>query len=220
MTMGLNLDELKKLAPWKKGLIVFVVCLLVGYLDYMYFLQGIIDSQISLREKLSDMEPQIVAREKVASQIGKYRRDVENLNATFSRALLKLPNQREIASLLNSIVLSGRQTGVNFLLFEPVAAPRPVPDAKAAAPVKADKKGEKTSPEEPRKFYDEILVSVKLSGTFHNIISFFGKVAELSRIVNIENVAIADAKPINGGKMIVVASFTMKTYKFVDRERK
>lgn len=212
--MDLNLDDLKKLSPLKKGLAVFVFCLLIGYFYYMYFLQGIVESQFTLRAKLDEMQPQIAARQKVAAQIGRYKKEVEQLNAAFSTALLKLPNQREIAGLLASVVLSGREAGVNFLLFEPAPPPKPVPEVKTA------KKGEKPPPEENQKFYDEIPVSVKLSGTFHNTVSFFAKVAELSRIINIEEIAIADAKPLNGGRMNVVTSCTMKTYKFVDRGKK
>jgi type IV pilus assembly protein PilO len=219
MTMDLNLDDLKKLSPLKKGLLVFVFCLLIGYFYYMYFLQGIIESQFTQRARLDEMQTQIAAKQKVAVQIGRYKKEVEQLNSAFSTALQKLPNQREIAGLLASVVLSGREAGVNFLLFEPTPPPKPVPEAKTATE-KTAKKGEKPQPEAPQKFYDEIPVSVKLSGAFHNTVSFFAKVAELSRIINVEEIAIADAKPLNGGKMSVVTSCTMKTYKFVDRGKK
>jgi type IV pilus assembly protein PilO len=125
----------------------------------------------------------------------------------------------EIAGLLASVVVSGREEGVNFLLFEPSPPPPVVPSAKTPAQVKA-KKGEAAKPEEPQKFYDEIPVKVKLSGTFHNTVSFFAKVAQLSRIVNVEDVEIVPTKQDKGGKMRVLTSCTMKTYKFVDRGKK
>ena len=217
MKVDFNLDDLKKLSPVVKGLIVFVFCLLIGYFYYMFFLQGIIAGQMSLRAKLTEMEGQIATKEKAAAQIGKYKKEVEQLNAAFSTALLKLPNQREIAGLLASVVLSGKEAGVNFLLFEP-KSPAPLPPAaKAAPPAKPPQKGAPAQPVEPPKFYDEIPISVKLSGTFHNTVSFFAKAAKLSRIVNVEDIAIAEAKPASGKTMTVTTSCTMKTYMFVDR---
>ena len=218
--MDFNLDDLKKLSPLVKALIVFVFCLLIGYFYYMFFLQDIIAGQISVRAKIAEMESQIAAKEKAAAQLGKYKKEVEQLKAAFSTALLKLPNQREIAGLLASVVLSGKEAGVTFLLFEPVPPPPPAPVVKEKSPAKGDKKDPKAMPEAPPKFYDDIPVKVKIAGTFHNAVAFFAKVAALSRIVNIEDIAIAEARPAGGQQMKVVISCTMKTYKFVDRGKK
>jgi type IV pilus assembly protein PilO len=217
MNVDFNWDDLKKLSPGKKALIVFCFCLLLGFLYYIYFLQGIISSQVSLRTKLADRESQIAAKEKVAAQIGRYKKEVERLTVDFNTALLKLPNQREIAGLLASVVLSGKEAGVSFLLFEPKPPAPAVPAATAAPPAKPDKKGAKSKPEEPLPFYDEIPITVKLSGTFHNTVTFLAKAATLSRIVNVEDMTIGEAKPEKDGKIKVITSCTMKTYKFVDR---
>lgn len=217
MKVNFNLDDLKKLSPALKALIVFVVCLLLGYFYYMYFLQNIIAGQISLRTKLAEMESQIATKEKVAAQIGKYKKEVEQLTAAFSTALLKLPNQREIPGLLAAVVLSGKEAGVRFVLFEPKPPAPILPVAKAASPPKPAQKGAPAQPVEPPKFYEEIPITVKLAGTFHNTVSFFAKAAKLSRILNVEDIAIAEAKPANGREMTVTTSCTMKTYMFVDR---
>lgn len=215
--MDFKLDDLKKLSPMIKALIVFVFCLLIGYFYYMFFLQGIIAGQISLREKLTAMESQIATKEKVAAQIGKYKKEVEQLNAAFKTALLKLPNEREIPGLLAAVVGAGKEAGVNFLLFEPKPLAPPPP---AAPPAKAEQKGAPAKPAEPPKFYEDIPITVKLVGSFHNTVSFLAKVAQLSRIVNVEDIAIAEAKPAKGKTMTVTTSCTMKTYMFVDRGKK
>ena len=217
--MDISIDDLKKLSPMMKALIVAVFCLLLGYFYYMFFLQDMIAKQISLRQKLADMQTQIAQKEKVAAQLAKYKKEVSELNESLKIALLKLPNEKEIAGLLASVVLSGKSAGVDFLLFEPKAPPVTPPVAQAA-----QKKSPKTpaaKPAEPQKFYEEIPIDVKLSGSFHNTASFFAKVAKLSRIVNVEDIEIAEAKKaVKGGGMVVKTSCKMKTYMFVDKGQK
>ncbi len=219
MKVDFNVDDLKKLSPVKKALIVLVLCLVLGYLYYMYFLQDMINRQMQVRAKLTELQSQISEKEKVAAQLGRYKKEVAQLQIAFGTALLKLPNQREIGGLLASVVDAGRGAGVNFLLFEPARpipppAPVPPPTAKAAG------KGSPAKPEEPQKFYDEIPINVKITGAYHNTAAFFARVAQLPRIVNIENITIADAKPDKNRRMTVITSCTMKTYKFVDRGKK
>lgn len=221
MTMDFNLDDLKKLSPVKKALIVFVFCLLLGYLYYMYFLQDIITGQIETRAKLTEMQEQIAVKERAAAQIGRYKKEVAQLHADFNIALMKLPNQREIAGLLASVVDAGRGAGVQFLLFEP-ARPAPVaaPVKPAAPPAKPGGKGAAVQPEAPPKFYEDIPINVKVSGSYAKTVSFFARVAQLPRIVNVENITIAEAKPDKNRQMRVTTSCTMKTYKFIERGKK
>jgi len=218
--VDLTLDSLKKLSPGMKALIVVVVFLLLGYLYYMFFLQDMIAKQISLRTKLADMEHQIAQKQKAAAQLVKYKKEVAELGESLKIALQKLPNEKEIAGLLSSVVLSGKSAGVNFVLFEPKAPP-PKPQAAQAKP--AGKKDPKAlvKPAEPEKFYEEIPIDVQLSGPFHNTVSFFAKVAKLPRIVNVEDIEIKDAKAVKGTqKMVVKTSCRMKTYMFVDKVKK
>jgi len=228
--MDFNVNDLKKLSPRIKALIVFVICLLLGYLYYALFFQAILKKQASLTTKLTDMQQQIVEKERVVAQLGRYMREIEALKQSFTVALLKLPNAREIAGLLASVVLSGEEAGVNFLLFEPTPPPPKAPEAKPGAPPKpadakappakpGDGKDPSGKPAVPEKFYDEIPIKVQLTGSFHNTVSFYAKVAKLPRIVNVEDIAMADAKDVQGKGWIVKTSCTVKTYMFVDRKQ-
>lgn len=218
--MDISIDDLKKVSPAMKALIVAVFCLLLGYFYYMFFLQGMIAKQMSLTTKVADMESQITQKEKVAAQIGKYKKEINELTESLKIALLKLPNEKEIAGLLASVVLSGKTAGVDFLLFEPKTPPAPPPVAQPKAAQKKDPKAPAAKPAEPEKFYEEIPINVKLSGTFHKTVSFFATVAKLPRIVNVEDIEIAEAKALKGGGMIVKTSCKMKTYMFIDRGKK
>ncbi|MEI7673008.1 MAG: type 4a pilus biogenesis protein PilO [Deltaproteobacteria bacterium] len=229
--MDFNVNDLKKLSPRIKALIVFVICLLLGYLYYMLFFQAILAKQTALNTRLMDLQQQIVEKEKVVAQLAKYIREIDALKQSFTVALLKLPNAREIAGLLASVVLSGEEAGVNFLLFEPTPpapkTPEVKPGAPAAKPADAkappakpgDAKDASGKPAVPEKFYDEIPIKVQLTGSYHDTVSFYTKVAKLSRIVNVEEIAMADAKDVKGKGWMVRTSCTVKTYMFVDRKQ-
>ena len=222
--MDINVDDLKKLSLKMKALIVFVICLLLGYFYYMFFFQAILAKQMTLDAKLTEMQQQIVEKEKVVAQLDRYIREVNLLKESFKLALLKLPNAREIAGLLASVVLSGEEAGVNFLLFEPkppeikIGAPVKPADAKAPPAKPADAKAPPAKPAVPEKFYDEIPIKVQIAGSFHNTVSFYAKIAKLSRIVNVEEIAMGDAKDVKGKGRIVRTSCTVKTYMFVDNK--
>jgi type IV pilus assembly protein PilO len=227
--MDINVDYLKKLSLKMKALIVFVICLLLGYFYYMSFFQAILAKQTALDAKLTEMQQQIVEKEKVVAQLDRYIREVNLLKESFKLALLKLPNAREIAGLLASVVLSGEEAGVNFLLFEPKPPEPKPPEVKQGAPTKpadakappakpADAKASPAKPAVPEKFYDEIPIKVQIAGSFHNTVSFYAKIAKLPRIVNVEEIAMGEAKDVKGKGRIVRTSCTVKTYMFVDKK--
>ena len=223
--MDLNVDALKKLSLKIKALIVFVICLLLGYFYYALFFQAMLAKQTAFDTKLAELQQQVVEKEKVVAQLDRYIREINALKQSFTLALLKLPNAREIAGLLASVVLSGEEAGVNFLLFEPKppevkpVVPSKPTDAKAPPAKPTDPKAPPAKPAAPEKFYDEIPIKVQIAGSFHSTVSFYAKIAKLSRIVNVEEIVMADAKDVKGKGWVVRTTCTVKTYMFVDRKQ-
>jgi type IV pilus assembly protein PilO len=86
-------------------------------------------------------------------------------------ALSELPNDREIPTLLTSIASMAKDNGLEVLRFKP-------------------------GKENPKGFYAEVPVELKLVGSFHQVAMFYQAVSNLSRIVNIGNLNIA----VSGGK--------------------
>jgi len=217
--MDLDVDSLKKLSPRMKALIVSLICLLLGYFYYMFFFQALLEKKMTLGAKLTEMQQQITEKEKIVAQLDRYIREVNALKESFKVALLKLPNEREIAGLLASVVLSGEKAGVNFLLFEPKAPEPKPPEVKpGASPIPAAAKAPPAKAAVPEKFYDEIPIKVQIAGRFHDTLSFYAKIAKLPRIINVEDITIGDAKVSKGKGRIVRTSCTVKTYMFVDRK--
>ena len=69
-----------------------------------------------------------------------------------------------------------------------------------------------------RNFYAEIPLKIEVTGPFHNVGTFFDKVSRLSRIVNIGNVKMTEAKAAKtkSDTVILKTSCTATTYKFIE----
>lgn len=213
--MAISLEDIKKLSPKAKALIVFLAYMILGYFYYFYFLQATLEKMSALDTKVTELQQQVVEKEKVVAQIDRYIREVKALRETFNAALLKLPNRREIPALLASVALSGREAGMEFLLFEPKPPEKKAPEPKPGTPPKP---GQPAKPAVPEKFYEEILVRVQIAGSFHNTLSFFEKIGRFPRIVNVEQIDMGESVDVKGSGRIVKTSCIVKTYMFVDKK--
>ena len=220
--MAMTLDDVKKLSPKYKALIVCLIYIVLGYFYYFYFLQADLEKRGTLQAKLQELEQQVSSKERLAAEMGKYSKGVDTLKGEFKAALNKLPVRKEVPELLHAVALSGKTAGMSFILFEPQATvKKPIGGKKEEGekpPEKkpADAKGQPAKPAEEEEYYEEIPVKVVINGGYRNTAVFFEKVAKLPRIINIEDISMGDAKPVKG-KQLLTASCIIKTYMFVQK---
>ncbi|NNF99082.1 MAG: type 4a pilus biogenesis protein PilO [Desulfobacteraceae bacterium] len=124
-----------------------------------------------------------------AKMLDSYRKKMADARERFEEVRKALPEKEEIPSLIASISQSGRDAGLDFLLFQPNA-------------------------EISKDFYAEIPVSISVTGNYHEVAVFFNKVANLSRIVNIDDILIKPQNKESGGDLST--SCTAITYKFIE----
>ena len=215
--MAITVNDIKKMSPQAKALVIILIIFAIGYLYYFYFLADVLTRKAQIESELETIKMQIAQKEKIVLQLDQYIAEVEALEDNYKIALLKLPDQREIPGLFHSVALAGKDAGVEFALFEPRAAvPQTLDKPEAAAAKSKDKKG---VPEpEPEPFYEEIPVKVTVTGHFQSIVHFFEKVAKLPRIVNVSDISMGDRKDVKGRGTVLTASCTVKTYMFVDKK--
>jgi type IV pilus assembly protein PilO len=209
--MAITAEDLKKLSPRMKAAFVLIACLLVAYFYYVFYLQSALEKKGILENKLSDMQQEIVEKKKIADKKDKYIADLKRLRETFKVALTKLPEKKEIPGLFESVSLAGRNSGIDFLLFEPMPVIEPVGSENIDGKLKP----------ENEKFYIDIPISVKVSGSFQNTMEFFDKVSKFPRIINIENLALGqeDRNAKKGKENEVITTCVIKTYMFLDKEK-
>ncbi len=140
-----------------------------------------------LDAELATVTKDLEVAKRNAAQLEDFKKQMAKAQAEFNLAKNKLPEDKEIPSLLASISQSGQDVGLEFFLFAPGA-------------------------EVLRDFYAEIPVSINVRGTYHNAAVFFDKVAGLPRIVNIRNLKMT---PLKGSNKLDTTC-TAVTYKFVE----
>jgi type IV pilus assembly protein PilO len=219
--MAITLDDIKRMPPKRKALIVFMIYLLIGGVYFSIIMQPSIQQKGTLEAKLSDIEAKVVEQDRIAAQKDKYAKEVDALRETLKLALTKLPDQREIPGLLYAVAQAGKDAGIDFLLFEPKQSEKKPQDTQQAGVKPADKKAADTKgapakqPED--QFYEEIPVKVTVSGNFHSTVVFFEKVAKLPRVINIEDITMYPGKEIKGLGRPINTSCVIKTYMFVEK---
>lgn len=129
-----------------------------------------------------------LSKKKEAVNLDEYRKQLAEIDRAFGALLRQLPNKAEMESLLVDINQAGLGRGLQFELFRPGA-------------------------EVMRDFYAELPITVRVTGTYHDLGAFAGDVAKMPRIVTLNNMNIAGGKD-SGLVMDAVAT----TYRYLDEE--
>jgi len=190
--VAITLETIVKLSKAKK---IFILVVLLGGILGIYFYSFYIPQHETLQKKKAEMEVlerQVRELRIVAANMKRFQEEVAKLREELKLAVSQLPTSKEIPSLLASISNLGTDSGLEFLLFRPM-------------------------PEINRDFYAEIPVEIKVKGNYHQVALFFDKVGKLPRIVNINAVAMENAKE-TAGSWEIQTSCTATTFKFIERE--
>jgi type IV pilus assembly protein PilO len=185
------IERIEKLSRAQRVLIYVCTFLLLcggfGYFSYWPKFQRLEE----LNTEFQELDNKLMIARKTATQLPKLRQELAEAEARFKTVQRALPEKEEIPSLLTSVSQSGRDLGLEFLLFEPKA-------------------------EVNREFYAEIPVSIRVQGSYHGVGLFLDRVAHLPRIVNILDINMAPGAKKTGTGGGLVTSCTATTYKFVE----
>jgi type IV pilus assembly protein PilO len=121
-----------------------------------------------------------------AVNLEEYQKQLAEINRSFGALLKQLPNASEMEALLVDINQAGLGRGLQFELFKPGA-------------------------EQTRDFYAELPITIKISGSYHDLGAFTGDIAKLPRIVTLNDIDVATAK--DGG---LAMSAVAKTFRYLD----
>ena len=190
--MDPRLEKILKLPTRQKFALLAIVLVMEGAVIFYGLYQPKMTEYTALQTKLDDLQRQIQDNRRIANNLPRYKSEYDQLKKDLDAALTELPNQKEIPSLLTSISSVGKGAGLDFLLFRP-------------------------KPEVPKDFYAEVPVDIAVSGTFYNVADFFVAVANLPRIVNINNVNFSDIKSV-GGRTTLKVNCLATTFRFLDKK--
>jgi len=103
----------------------------------------------------------------------------------------QLPGKAEMDALLSDINQAGLGRGLQFELFRPGQV-------------------------QVKDYYAELPIAIRVSGRYHDIGSFAADVANLSRIVTLQNMSILPAPPKDGAPGLLAMDATARTYRYLD----
>jgi type IV pilus assembly protein PilO len=193
----MTLEELRGLDPKKIGswptaakLMVLLVALFIvlggGYwFDWKDQLERIERERV----KEDQLKTTFVDKKKQALNLPAYRKQLEDIEKQFGALLKQLPGKSEMDALLTDINQAGLGRGLQFELFKPAAA------------------------ETMRDFYAELPITIKVSGSYHDLGAFASDVGKLSRIVTLNDIMLTPGKESG-----LVMDATAKTFRYLDEE--
>jgi len=196
MAMEFSLDTILGLDRKKKILIFAGVLVLVTAL-YVWLLFLPAHKTIEqLDGKLTGLLSKKAEQEAIVQNLEAFKREYRHLEESLRQAMAQLPNKKEIPSLLENISNLGRESGLEVSLFKPGA-------------------------QKPKDFYAEVPVDIKLQGSYHNLLTFFYRVGNLPRIVNISDLSINPTKSKAGPSPSALdTACKATTYKFLDESER
>jgi len=190
--MNPMVEKVLKLPNKQKAALLLLIMVAVGAAFYYGIQKPKYDQLKALQVKLNDLQNQIQESKKIADNLPRLKKEYEQLQIELASALTELPNQKEIPSLLTNITNVGKGAGLDFLVFRP-------------------------KPEEPKDFYSAVPVDISVSGSFYSVANFFVAVSNLPRIVNINNVSVADIKNV-GGQTMMKVNCLATTFRFLEKK--
>ena len=192
----MTLDDFRRLNfrevgswPWLPKVIVLVIVLLfiVGLGAFFDWKDQWESLQAAEQEEVK-LKEQYTQKKAKAINYDLYVQQLAEVEQSFGALVKQLPNRSEIDALLTDINQAGLGRGLQFELFKPAAQER-----------MAD-------------FYAELPIAVKITGNYHDMGAFASDVAQLPRIVTLNDVAITNDKGV------LTLDAVAKTFRYLDED--
>jgi type IV pilus assembly protein PilO len=193
--MNLELDQLDlaDVARWPAAARAVVILFLMGGVIFLGYWFHTKDQLLELdKAEQQELDLRVIFEKKAqqAANLEAYEKQLEEMRESFGAMLRQLPNKTEVADLLVDVSQTGLASGLEFELFQPQA-------------------------ENPREFYAELPIRIRVIGEYHEFGNFVSGVAALPRIVTLHNVNISRA-----GNNMLSMDLTAKTYRYLENEER
>lgn len=193
--MNQLLDNILERPKLQKLAILAVTIILLAALYYSFLYSPGSDQVAKLSDSVEIARNEKAIKQAKAANLPRLQRDLQELDKQLQRAVAELPNQKQIAALLEQISAQAQQAGLNVILFRP-------------------------RPENFQEFYAEVPVEITVKGNFHSTVNFFDAVGRLDRLVNIDSIGFKN--PTTAGENVILETTSVATaFRFLNEaERK
>jgi len=146
------------------------------------------DTLDRVKSEEANLKEQYASKKAKAINYQLYVQQLQEIEQSFGALLKQLPNKAEMDALLTDINQAGLGRGLQFELFRPASTERA-----------AD-------------FYAELPISIRIPGNYHDMGAFASDVAQLPRIVTLNDVAVQNDKGV------LTMDAVAKTFRYLDEE--
>ncbi len=187
---NLNTKEPGQWPALPKAAAWLVAAAAVVVAGWFLFISTATDELDSARAKEPKLKADYRNRLGQAVNLGELRKQKLQVQEYVTQLEKQLPGRAEMDVLLSDINQAGLGRGLQFELFRPGQV-------------------------QIKDYYAELPIAVRVSGRFHDIGSFAADVANLSRIVTLQNLAITPVNTKDAGSMLAMEA-TARTYRYLD----
>ncbi|HEX3632954.1 MAG TPA: type 4a pilus biogenesis protein PilO [Casimicrobiaceae bacterium] len=166
------------------GLLVVLILAAGAFFDW----KDQLDALDRAQDEESKLRVSYSEKKAKAVNLELYVQQLKEIEQAFGALLKQLPNKSEMDALLTDINQAGLGRGLQFELFRPATRERIA------------------------EFYAELPITVKVTGTYHDMGAFASDVAQLPRIVTLNDIGIVNEK----GTLVMDA--TAKTFRYLDED--
>ncbi|MBZ0105950.1 MAG: type 4a pilus biogenesis protein PilO [Sulfuricella denitrificans] len=193
----MNLEELKTLnirdvggwpvLPKVLALVAFLIAIV--FAGYWFDWRVELDQLETVRQEESKLRETFLSKKKQAINLDTYQQQLKEIDQSFGALLKQLPNKSEMDALLVDINQAGLGRGLEFELFKPAAS------------------------EVMSEFYAQLPVTIKVTGEYHDLGNFASDIAQMPRIVTLNDIKITASKD---GRLTMDG--VARTYRYLDEE--
>ena len=175
----------------------YALCLLVVVLTaavvWFFFVQKVMAELDEARQKEETLRQEYKTKVAKAVNLDALKQQLEEVRQYVALLERQLPSEAEMDALLSDISQAGYARGLQVNLFRPNQV------------VIQD-------------YYAELPISIKGSGKFHDVANFAADIANLSRIVTLNNITMNPAKDNGSGTGELMLEATAKTFRYLDEK--
>ncbi|MDD9155789.1 type 4a pilus biogenesis protein PilO [Aliivibrio sp. S4TY2] len=159
----LELDEITEWPLLPQLLVIVILCFVVQGMGYWFWIKPMIQDIEQLKQKELSLKSTVKYKYNQVAAMPKMENQLNELNLRYEFLAQQLPAQKELASMLSGINQVGIQNKLTFTRID---------------------WGEKQN----KAFLYKLPLNIELTGQYHNIGSFSEAMADLPRIVSLENI--------------------------------
>jgi len=184
------IDKVLKAPPLQRwgGLAAALVILTI--LNFVLMVRPELATLESQAAQQRVLDSQLQEKSEIAQNLNERRREMDVLQQKLDEALAELPEAADLDELLAQLNKIGRKSGLEISAVEP-------------------------APEESAQIYVKIPIKMALTGNYHEIAMFLQSLANLRRIVNVNNIQLG-SPTLKSEKVVLNSSFVATTFRFLD----